>query len=92
MRSTRAETNRAAAFALNGHGPALLAAAADAAGALFVHFSSDFVFDGEADAAYTEAHPTNPLNVYGPRSWPARRRPRRARGTTSCGFRVFSAE
>ena len=60
-----AETNRAAAFALNAHGPALLAAAADTAGAVFVHFSSDFVFDGEAGEAYTEAHPTNPLNVYG---------------------------
>jgi dTDP-4-dehydrorhamnose reductase len=60
-----AETNRAAAFALNAHGPALLAAAANVAGALFVHFGSDFVFDGEAGEAYTEARPTNPLNVYG---------------------------
>jgi dTDP-4-dehydrorhamnose reductase len=60
-----AETNRAAAFASNGRGPALLAAAADAVGALFVQFSSDFVFDGESDAAYTEVHPTNPLNEYG---------------------------
>jgi len=60
-----AETNRAAAFAANGRGPALLAAAADATGALFVHFSSDFVFDGEANTAYTEVQPTNPLNVYG---------------------------
>ena len=60
-----AETNRAAAFALNAHGPALLAASADTAGAVFVHFSSDFVFDGEAGEVYTEAHPTNPLNVYG---------------------------
>jgi dTDP-4-dehydrorhamnose reductase len=60
-----AQTDRAAAFALNAHAPALLAAAGDAAGAVFVHFSSDFVFDGEAGEAYTEAHPTNPLNVYG---------------------------
>ena len=60
-----AETNRAAAFALNARGPALLATAADAVGALFVHFSSDFVFDGEVNTPYTEVHPTNPLNVYG---------------------------
>ena len=60
-----AEANRAAAFALNAHGPALLAAASEAAGAVFVHFSSDFVFDGEAGEAYSEVDPTNPLNVYG---------------------------
>ncbi len=60
-----AETHRASAFALNARGPALLAAAGEAAGALFVHFSSDFVFDGEAGEPYTEGHPTNPLNVYG---------------------------
>ena len=60
-----AETDRAAAFAVNAPGPALLAAAANTAGALFVHVSSDFVFDGEAGEACTEAHPTNPLNVYG---------------------------
>ena len=60
-----AEADRAAAFALNAHGPELLAAAADACGALFVHFSSDFVFDGEADQPYRETHPTNPLSIYG---------------------------
>ena len=60
-----AETDRAAAFALNAHGPELLAAAAVAGGALFVHFSSDFVFDGEAHQPYVETHTTNPLSVYG---------------------------
>ncbi len=60
-----AEANPAAAFALNAHGPELLAAAAEAIGALFVHFSSDFVFDGETDKPYSETHPTNPLNIYG---------------------------
>jgi len=60
-----AESDRAAAFALNAHGPSLLAAAADVHEALFVHFSSDFVFDGETRHQYTELDPTNPLSVYG---------------------------
>ena len=59
------EANPAAAFALNAQGADLLAAAAEARGALFVHFSSDFVFDGETDEPYSETHQTNPLNTYG---------------------------
>ena len=60
-----AERDRTAAFATNAQGPELLATAADAAGALFVHFSTDFVFDGEADRPYTETDPPNPLGTYG---------------------------
>jgi dTDP-4-dehydrorhamnose reductase len=60
-----AESDRASAFALNADGPALLAAAAGAIDAMFVHFSSDFVFDGMADRSYVETHPTNPLGAYG---------------------------
>ena len=60
-----AEGDKAAAFALNAHGPEVLAATAEAAGALFVHFSSDFVFDGEANQAYSETDSTNPLSAYG---------------------------
>jgi len=60
-----AEGDRGAAFALNADGPALLAAAASAIDAVFVHFSSDFVFDGMADRPYVETHPTNPLGAYG---------------------------
>lgn len=60
-----AETDLAMAFAVNAYGPAALADAADRAGAVLVHFSSDFVFDGEASEPYAEDAPTNPLNVYG---------------------------
>ena len=60
-----AETNRGTAFAVNARGPALLGNAAQAVGGLFVHFSSDFVFDGDGAVPYTERHPTHPLNVYG---------------------------
>jgi dTDP-4-dehydrorhamnose reductase len=60
-----AETGRAAAFAVNAHGPALLAAAAEACGALLVHYSTDFVFDGLAHEPYCEEDATRPLGVYG---------------------------
>jgi dTDP-4-dehydrorhamnose reductase len=43
---------------------ALAGAAADA-GAVFVHYSTDFVFDGLTDRPYTEADQPNPRSVYG---------------------------
>ena len=60
-----AEADAETAYAVNAHGPSLLAAAADASGALLVHFSTDFVFDGRAREPYSEDDPTNPLSVYG---------------------------
>ena len=32
---------------------------------LFVHFSTDYVFDGVSSAGYTENHTPNPINIYG---------------------------
>jgi dTDP-4-dehydrorhamnose reductase len=60
-----AEANQAAAFAINARGPALLADVAAATGALLVHYSTDFVFDGTAREPYDEDAATNPVNVYG---------------------------
>jgi dTDP-4-dehydrorhamnose reductase len=60
-----AETNPEEAFALNAEGPANLARAARASGAMLLHYSSDFVFDGTARAPYAEGALTNPLSVYG---------------------------
>jgi dTDP-4-dehydrorhamnose reductase len=60
-----AESNVSAAFALNAHGPSYLAAAAKRCNAMLVHYSTDFVFDGESDRPYTEDDPVNPLSVYG---------------------------
>jgi dTDP-4-dehydrorhamnose reductase len=61
----RAEGDRAAAFAVNATAVAELAAVAARAGALLVHYSTDYVFDGRAMEPYREDAPTNPLNVYG---------------------------
>ena len=61
----QAESEPAAAFAVNGEAVAGLAAAARENGAFLVHVSTDFVFDGEKSSPYTPTDPTNPLGVYG---------------------------
>jgi len=61
----RAESEEAAAHALNVKGPAAAAAAATEVGAAFVHFSTDYVFDGDKGEPYAEDDPTCPLGVYG---------------------------
>lgn len=61
----RAEDDPETAFAVNRTGARLLAAAAARAGLPFVHVSTDFVFDGTKDGAYTEDDAPNPLSVYG---------------------------
>jgi dTDP-4-dehydrorhamnose reductase len=53
------------AFALNADACWNLAAAAKKIGALLIHFSTDYVFDGEATTPYTEDSPANPQTVYG---------------------------
>lgn len=61
----RAETEPDAAFALNATGPAAAAAAAAAIGAPFIHFSTDYVFDGSKGSPYVESDGPRPLGVYG---------------------------
>ena len=60
-----AEENAELAYLVNSHGPALLAREAREQGLAFAHVSTDFVFDGRKQGAYTEADGTNPLSVYG---------------------------
>ena len=61
----RAETDREAAFAVNARGPGILAEEARRAGAVLIHYSTDYVFDGRRSLPYDESSPTGPLNVYG---------------------------
>jgi dTDP-4-dehydrorhamnose reductase len=60
-----AEDHRNEAFAINADAPAALASHAADTGALFIHFSTDYVFDGCADVPYRETDRTRPINVYG---------------------------
>jgi dTDP-4-dehydrorhamnose reductase len=61
----KAETEPELAFAINRDGARALAEAAAGFGAALIHFSTDYVFDGEKPAPYLEDDPTGPLNVYG---------------------------
>jgi dTDP-4-dehydrorhamnose reductase len=60
-----AEAEPAAAFAVNAAAPYLLARASRDVGALLVHYSTDYVFDGEASRPYGEDDAPGPLGVYG---------------------------
>jgi dTDP-4-dehydrorhamnose reductase len=53
------------AFLVNGQGMGNLAAAAHAAGAMLVYYSTDYIFDGTREDAYREQDMPNPLSVYG---------------------------
>ncbi len=61
----RAEDEPEAALAINGTGPGFLAQEAEALGALLIHYSTDYVFDGTKGSPYLEEDRPNPLNVYG---------------------------
>ena len=61
----RAEAEPDAAFAVNARGPGILAEEANRLGALLIHYSTDYVFDGAKTAPYTEDDATHPLGVYG---------------------------
>jgi dTDP-4-dehydrorhamnose reductase len=60
-----AEDDAAAALAVNAWAVQSLARAARRVEAVLIHFSTDFVFDGEASRPYTESDVTAPRNAYG---------------------------
>jgi len=60
-----AETQVELAMQINAVTPGILAKVSGRIGAAFIHYSTDYVFDGRTDKPYSENDPTNPLNVYG---------------------------
>jgi dTDP-4-dehydrorhamnose reductase len=60
-----AEREAALADAVNGLAPGVLAEEAKRIGAVLIHYSTDYVFDGNATTPYDEDAPVNPLSVYG---------------------------
>lgn len=61
----RAENEPLTAHAVNALAPALLAEEARKLGALLVHYSTDYVFDGHGHVPWLESAATGPLGVYG---------------------------
>jgi len=61
----RAEAEPEMAFAINQDAPGVMARACEHLGAVFVHYSTDFVFNGEKGSPYTEADAVDPINIYG---------------------------
>ena len=61
----KAESDADTAYAVNRDAVRHLAEAAAAHGAAVLHISTDYVFDGAADAPYRETDPVNPQSVYG---------------------------
>ena len=61
----KAESEPDKAMSINGVAPGILAEEAKKLGALLVHYSTDYVFDGAKTVPYVETDPPNPLGVYG---------------------------
>ncbi|HET7730378.1 MAG TPA: dTDP-4-dehydrorhamnose reductase [Usitatibacter sp.] len=61
----RAESDEATAHAINAVAPGILAEEAKRCGALLLHYSTDYVFDGTKASPYLESDPVNPINAYG---------------------------
>jgi dTDP-4-dehydrorhamnose reductase len=61
----QAEEDEQAAYAINATGVEVLAKAAAEVGAKLVHYSTDYVFQGDATTPYAEDEPRDPLNAYG---------------------------
>lgn len=61
----KAESDMEQAMAVNGIAPGILAAEAKQLGAVLVHYSTDYVFDGSKAAPYVEDDTPSPQSIYG---------------------------
>ena len=61
----QAEDEPKLAFQINRDAPKVMAEKAREYNIPFIHFSTDYVFDGEKEEAYEEDNPTHPLGIYG---------------------------
>lgn len=61
----KAEKEESMAALINSEAPRVLAEEAQRIGALLVHYSTDYVFDGTKDTPYVEDDIPNPINAYG---------------------------
>src|SRR5579864_1397131 len=61
----QAESEPEAAMTINSEAPAAMADEAKRLGALFITYSTDYVFDGKIASPYKESDSPSPLNVYG---------------------------
>ena len=61
----KAETEVDLAYAINAKAPEVMALYAKHRGATFLHYSTDYVFDGSKKTAYLESDVRNPLAIYG---------------------------
>jgi dTDP-4-dehydrorhamnose reductase len=80
-----AESDEAAARAINAIAPGVIAEEAKQLGALLVHYSTDYVFDGAKRNPYDEDDPPSPINAYGRTKLEGER----AIEQTGCAYLIF---
>ena len=68
------EKLRETAFVVNAQSPGHMATLCKKYNSLFVHLSTDYIFDGTSTRPYAENHPANPVNYYGTTKWEAEKK------------------
>lgn len=81
----QAETDKEACDSTNYHAVQFLAGLAKRTNTFFIHFSTDYVFDGSKDAPYNEADTCKPINFYGN----SKRRGEEAIQASGCKYLIF---